>query len=322
MPRRVKPKSWNEFDILRALVIIAIIVYILGIVPQFTDGIRALFTNPLMKVVFLGLIVFAGYLDSTIGTLLAVAFLVSYLATPEYRDSPVYDVLGDVRSGASQVVGGVGSGASKLIGGVGTGASQLVGGVGSGASQLIGGVQSGAQQLTSGVGSGAQHLLGGAQKLVGGVEGGVHHVLGGVGSGAQQLTTGLASGAQSAIGGVSGGVQHLATGLSSGAQQVIGGAENLENPPMSVSQAYQQQMASEGNNPGCNVQPAMATGCDPIVGYNAPYNCGCSGACGGNCKGLDPACLCKGVQVWKDELNAQGLNHPRGYAGGQVGSTY
>jgi hypothetical protein len=349
MPKRVK--SWTEFDILRAIVILAIIIYILGIVPQFTEGVKALFANPLMKIVFLALIVFAGYLDSTIGTLLSVAFLVSYLSTPEYKGSPVYDVLSDVRSGASHVVGGVGSGTNRLIGGVGSGASQVVGGVGTGASRLIGGVQSGAQQLTSGVGSGAQQLLGGAQKLVGGVEGGaqqvlggvgsgvqqllggaqklvggveggVHQVLGGVGSGAQQLTTGLASGAQSVIGGVGGGVQHIASGLSGGSQQLIGGAENLENPPMSVSQAYQQQMESETDNTGCNVQPAMVTGCDPIVGYNAPYNCGCSGACGGNCKGLDPACLCKGVQVWKDELNAQGLHHPRGYAGGQVGSTY
>ena len=320
MPKRVK--SWNEFDILRALVIIAIVVYILGVVPQFTDGVRTLFTNPLMKVVFLGLIILAGYLDSTIGTLLAVAFLVSYLATPEYKDSPIYDVIGDVRSGASQVVGGVGSGASRVIGGVGSSASQVIGGVGSGAHQVIGGVEEGAQNLTSGVGSGAHKLLGGAQDVVGGVSTGVQHVLGSVGSGTQQLVGGLSGGAQQLIGGVQSGAQSLTTGLSGGAQQLIGGIENLENAPMSVSQAYQQQMNSESDNTGCNVQPAMMTGCDPIVGYNAPYNCGCSGACGGNCKGLDPACLCKGVQVWKDEMNAQGLNHPIGYSGCQVGSTY
>lgn len=332
MPRRVsKPKRWTEFDVLRALVILAIVIYILGIVPQFTDGIRSLFTNPLMKVVFLALIVFAGYLDSTIGTLLAVAFLISYLSTPEYKGSPVYDVLSDVQSGAGQVVGGVGSGASRLIGGVGSGAQELVGGVaggaqelvggvGSGAQQLVGGLQRGASRLVGGVGGGAQHLLGGAQRLVGGVEGGVQQVLGGVGSGAQklvggaqagtqQLLGGAQSGTQQLIGGVSGGAQHLATGLSSGAQQLLGGAENLENPPMSVSQAYQQQM---DGGAGCNVQPSMATGCDPIVGYNAPYGPG----------GPDAACLNEGVQVWKDEMNAQGLNHPRGYAGGQVGSTY
>ena len=93
---------------------------------------------------------------------------------------------------------------------------------------------------------------------------------------------------------------------------------------MSVSQAYQQHMLQENEHgdKGCSVQPKMMTGCEPIVGYNAPYNCGCNGACGGNCGGLDPACLCTGVSVWKDELNAQGLNFPLGYSGCNVGSTY
>ena len=321
MPKR--GKSVKEFNILRALVIIAVVVYILGIVPQFTAGIRALFQNPLMKVAFLGLIVFAGYMDSTIGTLLAVAFLVSYLATPDYKGNPVYDVLSDVRTGTGRVVRGVGSGAQQVVGGLGSGASQLVGGVGSGAQQVVGGVQTGASRLVSGVGSGAKQFLGGAQNLVGGVEGGVQGVLGGVGSGAQYLIGGAQSGTQQALSGIQSGTQQVVGGLQYGAQKLLGGVENLENAPLSVSQAYQQHMNSENQgDKGCNVQPMMSTGCDPIVGYNAPYNCGCSGACGGKCEGLDPACLCKGVKVWEDELGAQGLTFPQGYAGCQVGSTY
>ena len=65
--------------------------------------------------------------------------------------------------------------------------------------------------------------------------------------------------------------------------------ENLMNAPLSVGQAYKQFMSNEGS--ACNIKPTMETGCDPIVGYNAPYNCGCSGACGGNCKGKDPAII-------------------------------
>ena len=350
MPR--KAKSWNEFDILRALVVVSIIIYILGIIPQFTEGVKALFANPLMKVVFLSLIVLAGYLDSTIGILLAVAFLLSYLSTPEYKASPVYDVLSDIQRGTEQVVGGVGTGAQRLVGGVGTGAQRLVGGVSTGAQEVLGGVQTGTQRLTSGLGAGTAHVLKGAQHLVGGVEGGmqqvvggigggarelvsgtqslvsgieesVHQVVGGLGSGAKALVGGTQSGTQQLIAGAQGGAQQTLGGLQRGTQQLIGGSENMTNgPSQTVSQLYQQHMDNQNEQSGCNVQPTMTTGCDPIVGYNAPYNCGCSGACGGNCKGLDPECLCKGVQVWKDELNAQGLNHPRGYAGGQVGSSY
>lgn len=328
MPR--KAKSWNEFDILRALVVVSIIIYILGIVPRFTEGVKALFANPLMKVVFLSLIVLAGYLDSTIGILLAVAFLLSYLSTPEYKASPVYDVLSDIQRGTEQVVGGVGTGAQEVLGGVQTGTQRLTSGLGAGtahvlkgAQHLVGGVEGGVQQVVGGIGGGARELVSGTQSLVSGIGEGVHQVVGGLGSGAKALVGGTQAGTQQLIAGAQGSAQQTLGGLQRGTQQLIGGSENMTNgPSQTVSQLYQQHMDNQNEQSGCNVQPAMTTGCDPIVGYNAPYNCGCSGACGGNCKGLDPECLCKGVQVWKDELNAQGLNHPRGYAGGQVGSSY
>lgn len=322
MPKR--GKSYNKFDVLKAVAVLAIAIYILGVAPQFTDGVRLLFRNPLVKVVFLALIVFTGYLDSMIGTLLAIAFIVSYLGTPNYSSSPAYRVLDNVRGGTQRLVGGVGSGAQQLLGGVGAGAQRLVGGVGSGAQELVGGVQSGTQRLIGGVGAGTNQFLSGAQSLVGGVSGGAQELVGGVGSGTQRLLSGAQTGGQQLLYGVEAGGQQLLSGVSGGAQRLLGGnVENLENAPLSISQAYQQQMHTEnGGDKGCSVQPAMETGCDPIVGYNAAYNCGCSGACGGDCKGQDPACLCKGVSVWKDELNAQGLNFPIGYSGGQVGSTY
>lgn len=350
MPK--KATSWNGFHILRALIVVFIVIYILGIVPQFTNIIKGFVSNPLMKIVFLSLIVLAGYLDSTIGILLAVAFLLSYLSTPEYKASPVHNVLSGIQHGANQVVGDVGSGAHRLVGGVGATASELVGGVGLGAQNVIGGLQRGTQQITGGLTSGTEHVLRGAEDIASGIEGGVQQVVGGlsggarelvggtqslvsgVGKGAYQVVGGLGSGAQALVGSVESGAQQLISGaqegtqyaisgLQRGTQHLIGGSENMTNgPSQSVSQVYQQHMKTQDEQSGCGVQPTMTTGCDPIVGYNSPYNCGCSGACGGKCEGLDPECLCKGVQVWKDELNAQGLNHPRGYAGGQVGSTY
>lgn len=320
MPKR--GKSYNKFDALKAVSVLAIVIYIIGVVPQFTDGVRLLFRNPLMKVVFLALIVFTGYLDSMIGTLLAIAFIMSYLGTPNYSSSPAYHVLDNVRVGTQRLVGGVGGGAQQLLSGVGYGAQELVGGVGYGAQELVGGVKSGAQRLIGGVGSGTNQLLSGAQSLVGGVSGGAQELIGGVGSGTQRLLSGAQTGGQQLLYGVESGGQQLLSGVSGGAQRLLGGnVENLENAPLSISQAYQQQMHTEnGGDKGCSVQPAMETGCDPIVGYNSSYNGGGDGD--GECKGKDPACLYKGVSVWKDELNAQGLNFPIGYSGGQVGSTY
>ena len=372
MPKQTN--YWNEFDILRALVIVSIVIYILGIVPKLTQSVKALFSNPLMKVVFISLIVFVGYLDSTIGTLLAVAFIVSYLETPDYKYSSLGGLVGNIQAGSQKLVGGVGTGATELVRGVGTGATELVGGVGTGATELvrgvgtgatelvrgvggatdelIGGLQSGSQRFASGLGSGTHQMLDGAQDLVGGASegvqhitaglsegaqqllggageivdstaGGVYQVLGGFGRGTQRLVSGVQSGTADLIGGVQSGTQSAIQGLQSGVKHVVSPemAEGMQNAPLSVSQAYQKHVETESNG-SCNVSPQMTTGCDPIVGYNAPYNCGCSGDCGGKCSGLDPACLCKGVQVWKDELNAQGLNHPIGYAGGQVGSTF
>ena len=300
MPKRGKSskgKSLNVYNIVKMFIIIAIIVYIIGIVPTFINTISTVFSNPLFKLGCLVVVLSVGYKDFTIGSLLAIAFIVTYL-----------------KSETNQLVGGISSGAGQLVGGIGSGAQQLLGGAG----QLVGGVSPGAQQALGGVG-----------QLVGGVSSGAQSVIGGVGSGAQSVIGGVGYGAQSVIGGVGSGVQSVIGGVGSGVQSLLGNTndsyENMENSQaMSVSQAYQQHMLQENEHgdKGCSVQPTMMTGCDPIVGYNAPYNCGCNGACGGNCGGLDPACLCTGVSVWKDELNAQGLNFPLGYSGCNVGSTY
>lgn len=338
-----KQKSWNEIDVLRTLIIISIVIYILGIVPQFTEGVKALFSNTFIKIVFLALIVLAGYFDSTIGILLAVAFILSYLSTPETHSSPVYNVMSNIKHGTRDIVGGVGEGTQQLVGSVGDTAGNIVGGVSSGAQNVIGGIQRGTQHLTSGLEQGAGHLLEGANKVTSGIEGGLHQFVQGIGGGARELISGtqdivqgvgegvnqvvggIGSGAQELVGSANIGSQKIISGVSESAQDIIGGlqrgaqhltnnSENMTNGPSeSVSQIYQQHSEEQHSDSGCNVNPVMTTGCDPIVGYNASYD-----------NGVDNSneCLYKGVQVWDDELNAQGLNNPRGYAGGQVGSSY
>jgi hypothetical protein len=316
----------SPYDIIKIIAIITIIFYMIGILPMFTDKILYLFSNPVVKIGFLILILFVAFHDLTIGTLLALAFLVT-----------LGSYMTNVSNRSGQIVGGIGSGINQALGGVG----QLVGGVGSGTKQALGGVG----KLVGGVGSGAQHIVGGfgsgAQQLVGGFGSGAQQLVGGFGSGAQQLVGGIGSGAQHIVGGAG----QVVSGITSGTQQLLGGAQkiiggltgiqddgilssnfsndNMENDSlMSVSQAYQHHMEQENGDKGCGVQPIVSSGCNPIVGYNAPYNCGCNGKCGGNCGGVDPACLCSGVNVWKDELNTQGLNFPIGYSGNQTGSTY
>ena len=272
----------SPYDIIKIIAIITIIFYMIGILPMFTDKILYLFSNPVVKIGFLILILFVAFHDLTIGTLLALAFLVT-----------LGSYMTNVSNRSGQIVGGIGSGINQALGGVG----QLVGGVGSGTKQALGGVG----KLVGGVGSGAQHIVGGAGQVVSGITSGTQQLLGG---------------AQKIIGGLTG-IQDdgiLSSNFSN---------DNMENDSlMSVSQAYQHHMEQENGDKGCGVQPIVSSGCNPIVGYNAPYNCGCNGKCGGNCGGVDPACLCSGVNVWKDELNTQGLNFPIGYSGNQTGSTY
>ncbi len=316
MPK--KGISYNKFDAIKAVSILAIVIYILGIVPQFTDTVKLLFKNPLMKIVFLSLIVFTGYLDSTIGTLLAIAFIISYLGSPDYN---VFD---NIRVGTQRVVGGVGEGSQRLVGGVGSGVQSIVGGVGSGVQEIVGGVSDGTQRLVGGVGSGTQQLLSGTQSIVGGVSGGTQKIIRGIGSGTQRLLSGAQSSGQQLLYGAESGGRQLLGGVSGGIQHLLGkNVENLENESLSISQVYQQQTHTEnGGDKGCSIQPEMESSGDPIVGYNAPYNCDYNSACGGEGKDKDTDGLCKGVSVWKDELNAQGLNFPIGYSGGQDGSTY
>lgn len=308
-------KSFDEVNTLKVLVVTAIVIYILGIAPQLKAETRALFDSPFVKVLALVAIISTGYFDGTVSSLLAIAFVVSYLSSNGTSVTDVIlgeskNIVGQVSAGASKVVGGVGSGAGQLIGSIGSGtgelidnigegAQQVLGGLGSGAQDLVGGVSSGTQQLVGGIGSGAQLFLGATQQLVGGIEGASNSVIGGVGSGTQRLIGGAQMGAQQVLRGIEGGTQKLIGGVESGTQRLVSGLQS----------GTQGLLGSVENFKGCSAKPMMSSGCDPIVGYNASYD-------------TQNACLNKGVEVWQNEMGAQGLKGPRGYAGHQDGAVY
>ena len=86
--------------------------------------------------------------------------------------------------------------------------------------------------------------------------------------------------------------------------------------PISQEFRNQQRQALDlaGESKDCLQLPPPSTGCDPIVGYNAPYDCVCDGD--------KKKCLCDGVAVWDNELNAQGMNFPMGRSDDQAGATF
>lgn len=338
-----KMSDYAKFGIIRTVIIIGIIIYIFGIIPQLNSEIKLFFTNPIIKIGILALIAVIAYKDTAIAILLAIAFLVSYLQTPEH-DSPLYQTLKGAQAGTQSVIGGIQSGTTQLVNGLGSGATQLINNVGRGTQKLIGGVDRGAQQLVGGIGGGAtgvvkgiggglQQIAGrgnvigrsigkvssGATDLIGGLQEGTQNIVSGLGGTAQNLVSGISEGGQYAVVGAQSGVSQAITGLGDGAQQLIGGVkENLTQslPGKSISREFENQQKYIGGDKGCNVQPRMTTGCDNIIGYNAPIDC----------VGVQPndkdACLCSGVKVWKDEFGPQGLSKTQGFAGGQIGSTY
>jgi hypothetical protein len=242
--RSKKVMGWNEYSLLRAIVGLAIVVYIVGIVPSYSKAVSDLFHEPVVKLIFLGLIVAVGYMDSTLGVLLAVAFLVSMLSSAKYKTTPLGQVVSGVQGGARQVVSGVQDGAKEVVSGVQTGAKEVV--------------------------KVPEHVVSGVHSLT---------------------------------------------------------KEMMNNPDYQTPNAQQafelsQQNGNEllGQGSNCTVVPPPTTGCDPIVGYNASYDCVSNGNCAED--GKNRGCLCTGVATWEDELNAQGLNYPMGYAGEQDGATY
>jgi hypothetical protein len=211
----------KENYILRLIVIVAIILYILAVVPGYNQAISSLFEEPIIKFIFLALIVSVGYIDSTIAVLLAVAFLVSMLSSAKYRSSPLGKVVSGTRAGAHQVT-------------------------------------------------------------------------------------------------------ELPKQIAQEIPKLISTKETKENMnEYQTPNAQQTFEQSENNQNGdCTVNCPSGTGCDPIVGFNAPYDCVCDENCVQDCDKKGQSCLCKGVSTWEDELNAQGLNYPMGNPGDQTGATY
>jgi len=235
--RRSKSKKvmgWNEYQVLRAIVALAIVVYIVGIVPSYSKVVGDLFHEPVVKLIFLALIVAVGYMDSMLGVLLAVAFLVSMLSSAQYQATPLGQAVSGVQAGARQVV--------RL-----------------------------------------------PEEVV------------------QHVTHPSVSGAPA---------------KESMSNPLGGAGYQTPNAQQAFEMNEQAGQALMGQGADCTVIPPPTGGCDPIVGYNAPYDCVCNENCADECDKDNRGCLCTGVATWNDELNAQGLNYPMGYAGSQEGATY
>ena len=215
-------KRISEYQLLRWVIIVALILYIVGVVPNYNKGVTSLFSHPIVRLILLVLIVAVSWVDHTIGILVAVAYLSSLMMSRH----PAPD--------------------------------------------------------------------------------------------------------QTPLGAMEAEMRELPLpGFNSSAPKVK--AENMENPlrkAISVPEAFLKQEAmaisSMGGNEGsdCTALPPPSTGCDPIVGYNASYDCVCAEDCADNCDKNGRGCLCKGVATWQDELNAQGMNYPMGAPGPQVGATF
>lgn len=219
----------NEANLLRWVIIAAIVVYILGVAPQFNEGIRSLFDQPLVKLLLLALIIFVSYMDHTIALLLAVAFVVSMLSAPKNG------VMGQLTRGTQQLM------------------------------QLP-------EKAMHDLPLPAMHKAKAPVK----------------------------------------------ENMDAGSHQLGGAQQAYEAQAMMDQQASGYYPADSS----CMALPPPSGGCDPIVGYNAPYDCICAENCVGDCAKKGRGCLCTGVATWKDELNAQGMNYPMGNPGGQDGATY
>ncbi len=94
-------KKGNELQVLRWVVGLAIIVYIVGVAPTYNKSVNDLFHQPIIKLIFLVLVVFVASMDHVLGLLLAVAFLVSLWSKPSsggVLGDTVREVRGDVQS--------------------------------------------------------------------------------------------------------------------------------------------------------------------------------------------------------------------------------
>jgi hypothetical protein len=206
----------RELKILRWVLVVLLILYIVGVVPSFNEGVVALFRNPVIKVLLLGFIVIVSYMDHVLGILLGIAYISSVLMAPPQKPTPI---LAEIRKALQELP------------------------------------------------------LPQVPALV-----------------------------KPAV------AQEQKEAMSNPQQQ----------QPPSISQEFARQQRQEldlsNQSQDCLKLPPPSTGCDPIVGYNANYDC--------IVKKDGKDCLCDGVATWDNELNAQGLNFPMGHSDDQVGANF
>jgi hypothetical protein len=125
------------------------------------------------------------------------------------------------------------------------------------------------------------------------------------------------------VGDVAQSVENTLTGQNNNQENMDGyGGYHLPTVQKSFEMAEREGQKYLGVGTNCTTIPPPTSGCNPIVGYNAPYNCVCNEGCvTPNCD-KNRGCLCQGVETWEGELNAQGLNYPMGNPGPQNGSPF
>jgi hypothetical protein len=70
---------------IRYLIMIILILYIIGAIPLFTEEIAEIFHNPLIKILFILLIIYIGFKDLVLAILLAIAFVLSLQVGYKFR---------------------------------------------------------------------------------------------------------------------------------------------------------------------------------------------------------------------------------------------
>ena len=325
-------KKLTTSNILRLTAFVIAVVYIFEVLPRLTNDIAVVFSNSFIRLALFVLVICIACFDLPTSLVFVVLLVLTHYS---FVNRGYFGrVLSNVTDGASELVRGATHGTEEIIVNLGSGVKNAVSGLSEGASDVLGGVSRGTQQLVSGAGDGAQQMLQGAEtglnNTIQGASRGTQQLLSGLGDGTQNLLQGTESGLNNVIGGLDRGGQKIIGGLNKGmndlvnagtrgstamlrgvnrgTQRLLGNVtEGMEVQALSVEQSFQKHLKEENKgDKNCNVNPTVTSGCENIMGYNAhmPY---------GNDK-----CQSEGVSVWKNSMNTQGLNNPRGYSGNSI----
>ena len=313
-------KKMTTSNVLRLTAFIIAVVYIFEVLPRLTRDVALVFSNSFINVALVVLVVCIACFDLPTSLVFLVLLVLTHYSF--VHRGYIGRVLSNVTDSASEIVKGATRGTEEIVVHLGSGVKNTVTGLSEGASDVLNGVSRGTQQLISGAGDGASDVLSGVsrgtQQLISGAEDGTQHLVQGTETGVNNVIGGLNKGGQKIIGGLNRGVNDVVRagtksssamlrGVRRGTQRLLGKnvVEGMEVQGLSVDQVFQQHLKEQNQGDrDCNVNPTVSSGCNRIMGYNANlYN-----------KTKENECQFKGVSVWNNSMNTQGLNDPIGYS--------